>query len=53
MVRNTACISKGNKNIYFSEGSRTVPSRPSGIGSWRQCRALGNGLLNYGTRERR
>ena len=53
LVRNAACISTGNRNIYFSESSQTVPSRPSGIGGWWQCGALGNGLLNYGTRESR
>jgi hypothetical protein len=25
-------ISKGNRNVYFSDGSRTLPFRPSGIG---------------------
>ena len=51
LARNIACISEGNRTIYFSESSQTVPSRPSGIGGWWQCSALGNGLLNYGTRE--
>jgi hypothetical protein len=51
--RETLHVFRKETNAYYSEGSQTVPSRPSGIGGWWQCRALGNGLLNYETWERR